>query len=236
MRLRDGTEVADPRLDRLVQFDERSRNYPIRASTVVGPKPRSYSWRCYQTLNQKNEGACVGFAWAHELLARPMEHAGLDNEFARRVYHNAQRDDQWEGGSYPGASPVYEGTSVIAGAKVCQRMAAFKQFRWSFSLEELILGIGYSPAVLGVAWDDSMYRPDSKGYIRPNGDQVGGHAILCRSVSLKLKRFILRNSWGVGWGLGGDCYITFDDMGALLDRQGEACFAVGRTGVDQLAA
>lgn len=55
--LKNGTVVEDARLDRLVQFDERSRAFPIRAA--VGDKPfRSYTWRCTPRLDQGPDGAC----------------------------------------------------------------------------------------------------------------------------------------------------------------------------------
>jgi hypothetical protein len=48
----------DPRLDRLIQFDERSRAFPIRALLPDKAKPRSYSWPCGVWLDQGQEGAC----------------------------------------------------------------------------------------------------------------------------------------------------------------------------------
>lgn len=75
MQLRDGSTVEDPRLDRLVQFDERSRGYGIVPLLEAQDKtqPRSYTWGCdIRTLDQGREGACVGFAWAGEAAARPV--------------------------------------------------------------------------------------------------------------------------------------------------------------------
>ena len=75
-----------PRLDRRVQFDERSRAFPIRA--LVGDRPRrGYTWRgddeWYPGEHQlplldqcprhgRCGGGCVGFGWALELAARPV--------------------------------------------------------------------------------------------------------------------------------------------------------------------
>ena len=57
--------------DRLVQFDERSRAFPIRALIDADAKPRSYTWQCPVWLDQGTEGACVGFGVSHEAAARP---------------------------------------------------------------------------------------------------------------------------------------------------------------------
>ena len=80
IKLKDGTEVEDRRLDRLESFDDRSRNFPIMAARELeGRRPRNYTWRMTgPVLNQGNEGACVGFGISHELAARPAEVKGLD--------------------------------------------------------------------------------------------------------------------------------------------------------------
>jgi hypothetical protein len=62
-------------------------------------------------LDQGKEGACVGFAWSHELAAYPVR-VEVDDEFARsKIYAEAQKIDEWPG-------EAYHGTSVLAGAKV----------------------------------------------------------------------------------------------------------------------
>jgi hypothetical protein len=82
--------------------------------------------------------------------------------------------------------------------------------------------------VLGINWHESMYRPDADGWIRRQGLVVGGHAILARGVNLPGRYVLLRDSWGTDYGLGGDCRINFDDLGALLAARGEACVPVVR--------
>jgi hypothetical protein len=228
--LKDGSTTTDPRLSRIEQFDERSRDYPIR-STVGTKERRSYTWRCEEWFDQGREGACVGFAMGHEASARPAEFRGLDyNYLVEDVYHEAQRIDPWDGGSYPGASPQYAGTSVLAGVKVMQRKGFFDSYRWAFSTDDLCLGLGYNgPAVLGMNWYNDMYYPDENGFVRPTGDLVGGHAILARAINVRTGAITLRNSWGKDWGRNGDCYITIDDLGSILADRGEAVFMLKRT-------
>lgn len=229
MKLRDGTKVSDARLARLVQFDERSRNYPVRR-TIEAKKPRSYTWSCGKHLDQGTEGACVGFSLTHELIARPAVVSGVAAKFAReKVYWEAQKIDPWSGGAYPGASPRYEGTSVLAGVKVLQGLGYFKEYRWAFSLNDLVMAVGYKgPAVLGLAWYESMFEPHSCGYLHVDGDVAGGHAILCKAVNVKERYFVLHNSWGPAWGDGGDARITWDEMDRLLHEDGEAVIPLGR--------
>lgn len=228
MQLRDGSTTTDRRLDRLIHFDERSKQYPIRE--LVGDKPlRSYTWRLNTRLDQGSDGACVGFSWSHELAARPAETTGITNATALQTYYQAQQLDDWEGGAYPGASPVYEGTSVLAGAKAVEAQGHLKEYRWGFSLNDVLLAIGYKgPGVLGCNWYTDMFYPDEKGFVKPTGSVAGGHAILVRGVNVKNKFVTLANSWGTSWGKGGDCYMTFDDFEKLLMDQGEFCIPVSR--------
>ena len=230
VKLRDGSEVSDRRLARIKQFDERSREFPVTAATPRRKKPRSYTWRCGEHFDQGSEGACVGFSMTHELIARPCEVKHLSPSFAReRIYWEAQKIDPWEGGSYPGADPVYEGTSVLAGVKMLQKLSYIEGYKWAFSLNDLVMAVGYcGPAILGIAWYEGMFNPHSCGYLHVAGDVAGGHAIMCKAVDVKNQTFTLHNSWGSAWGNGGDALISGVEMEKLLHEQGEAVIPMGR--------
>lgn len=226
------------KLDRVVKFDERSRAYSI-AAVLTDDAIRSYTWACDACNNQGQEGACVGFAWSHELSAKPAV-TPVGATKAREIYTTAQKLDEWAGENY-------EGTSVLAGVKAVQQMfrnakgaPAIAEYRWAFTLKDLVRALGYhGPAVLGINWYDGMFEPDAKGFVRRQGVVAGGHAILARGVKIVRKSdslprawdnvdmdnsyVLLRNSWGRGWGTLGDCKISLMDLGALLREQGEAC-------------
>ena len=233
--LRDGSTTEDPRLDRLISYDYRSKAYPIRsvARVSVARQARSYTWRMPSVLDQGPDGACVGFSFAHDALARPAEIAGVDFTYAKeQLYWPAQREDEWPGGSYPGADPFYEGTSVLAGVKRYQALGFCKSYHWAFGVTELALGVGYlGPAVLGVWWTEGMFDTDDKGFIHPTGAKMGGHAIICTGVSVPGRFFRLRNSWGPHWpheGANGTVKVSWDDMAVLLGDQGEAVIPTSR--------
>lgn len=233
IELRGGFHATDPRLDRLPRWDVRNEDYLVRPllRAMEVKIPRSYTWSVPITLDQGSEGACVGFGWTHELAARPVQVAGLTAAFAReKVYWEAQRIDPWDGGSYPGASPRYEGTDVLSGAKVLQAAGYFKEYRWATTLNDLILAVGYKgPVVLGVNWYEGMFDADSDGFIHASGNLAGGHCILAYGVSVKGKYVKLWNSWGPSWGVGGACKVSFEDTERLLGEFGEACIPSSRS-------
>lgn len=224
VRLKGGQTTDDYKLDRVVQFDEKSRDYPIRA-LVGAQKPRSYSWACSVTLDQGSEGACVGFGWTHEKAAKPVPVSGMTNALALDTYHLAQTLDEWPGESY-------SGTSVLAGVKAGQQQGYYGEYRWAFGLDDVVLSLGYrGPVVLGIPWYDGMYTPvlkDSDYWVSVTGAKVGGHCILARAVNVQQRFVVLHNSWGSDWGRNGDARIGFDDLDRLLHEDGEACIPVER--------
>ena len=221
-QLRHGQLTRDKKLDRVIYFDPVSRKFPIRQ--LIGDKPlRSYTWALEPRLDQKAEGACVGFAWAHELAARPKLIPSIINGTARWIYKEAQTIDEWAG-------EAYEGTSVLAGAKTVQKAGSIGEYRWGFGIQDVLLAVGYAgPGVAGLNWYEGMYNTDSKGFIHPTGQWVGGHAIVIRGVSVKGKYVLLTNSWGSDWGVQGNCKLSFDDLDRLLKEQGEFCIPTGRS-------
>jgi hypothetical protein len=219
--LKNRKKTFDPRLDRVAQFDVDSRKYPIRE--LVGPrKLRSYTWGVSKTLDQGSEGACVGFAWAHELIAKPKPLLKLDAAYARNLYKAAQENDEWPG-------MEYEGTSVLAGAKVIKMTGYMPEYRWAFGLQDLLLAVGYAgPGVAGLNWYEGMLEPDDKGFISPTGRIRGGHAIMIHSVNVKGEYVKVHNSWGEDWGVKGDAKLSFKDLERLLAEDGEFCVPVVR--------
>jgi hypothetical protein len=235
IQLRGGAQTGSVKMDRIQEFDDRSRNFPIR-QLIGASTPRSYTWRCNAQLDQGAEGSCVGFGVTHELIARPAEVKGLDEKYAKeQIYWEAQKNDPWDGGSYPGATPFYEGTSVLAGVKQAHKLGWMESYHWAFGIEDLKMGVGYhGPAVIGINWYSGMFIPDSNGFIHASGYVAGGHCILVNSVNIKKQRFTLHNSWGANWGIKGECYISFDDMNLLLKDRGEAVFFLKRHNKPQL--
>lgn len=241
--LRDGTTTEDPRLDRLVQFDPRSRNFQIRP-LLAEAKRRRIRPQPYQTLDQGQEGACVFFSISQRLNASPRAiRPRLTNERARHFYLEAQKIDEWEGGSYEGAAPHYEGTSVLAGMKVAHREGFIGSYRWigagsQTPIDDLVDTCRYvGGVVMGTPWLRSMFKPQPNGRLEviPDSGVGGGHAWVVHDVwygklAGDTKRHlygVTQNSWGEGWGskfrgVGGHAFVRIEtDMEWLLANQGE---------------
>lgn len=233
--LKDGNQTSDRRLDRIPAFDHRSLSFRVAASLNTEQQtPISRMWTCppdTPVLNQGQEGACVGFGITNELSYYPVPVRNLDANFAReKIYWVAQRDDPWPGGSYPDASPRYEGTSVLYGIKAASDLGYYQEYRWATSEKEMALGVGYiGPAIIGVDWYEGMFKPDSSGYIRPTGDKMGGHCTLIIGINVRYGYYTLRNSWGPTWGQNGNAKIKREDMAKLIADNGEVCIITQRT-------
>lgn len=233
--LKDGSTTTDRRLDRIPLFDERSLEYPIRAALSQDQQQQVVTnlWSAppgTKVLDQKAEGACVGMGVTHELLFNPVPVPGLDETFAReKIYWVAQRDDPWAGGSYPGATPTYEGTGVLYGVKAAADLGYYTEYRWGTSEHEMALGVSHlGPAIIGIDWPEDMFRPDRNGFIRPTGETAGGHCILVIGINVEGDYYTLHNSWGPAWGDNGNAKIKRKDMAKLLANQGECCIITGR--------
>jgi hypothetical protein len=236
-RMRDGSLVQDRRLGRLPQPDDRNARYPIR-TLVAGLRQRSYTWKVGVWYDQGFEGACVGYAYSHELAARPYV-VPESRITPREFYWDIQRNDPWPGGAYEGADPRYEGTSVLSGAQYFTDHGFYKEYRWAESEADIALAVGYGgPVVIGVNWYEGMMDTNAAGYIRPTGDLMGGHCTLLCGVNIPAGDYLLWNSWGQGWGGNahwagkamppGTAKLSREHMRRLLAETGEACLPLRR--------
>jgi hypothetical protein len=76
------------------------------------------------------------------------------------------------------------------------------------AIRAAILDLG--PVVLSTPWYRSWFHPSAAGILPAPDVEVGGHAIVAYGWDAKGIR--LRNSWGVDWGVAGDCWMPLVDV------------------------
>lgn len=200
-------------LDWHPRFDERSRAFALAET----PKAlRNAKWRNGPILDQGPDGASVGFAATANLASTRGQLTFPDgNAVANALYRFAQQVDEWEGED--------SGTSVLAGMKALKRHGYISRYEWCFGLYDVLHALAWrGPVQIGVWWHEGMFEPDSDGLIHPAGLKVGGHSVLVSGIDFDEKQVIITNSWGAGWGTDGQARMQFNDLGKLLDDNGEA--------------
>lgn len=211
--------------DRIPKFDARSLDFPITGimrSQQQMPSRASRVWGITEYFDQGTEGACTGFAVAHEAACHPVKVGGVNADIAYQVYRRAQQLDQWPGEDY-------DGSSVLAAMKAATELGWYSEYRWAFGVAELKQTIlNYGPAVLGTFWYSGMFNTDRDGWIHAQGEVMGGHAYLCKGYLGARDAFVIHNSWGPQWGKSGCALISYSDMDRLLKNQGECAVPVIR--------
>lgn len=218
--------MTQRKFDRVPSRDPRNRLHPVSLLWTVEyegarieeePPIVTQYWEDYAYLDQGPDGACVGFGFSGELASTPEVVNGITNATAKALYLAAQKVDEWPGESY-------EGTSVLAGAKVVQSQGYYTGYYWAFDEHDVAITVSnYGPVVIGVNWYSGMMDPDSNGYLHPTGSVVGGHCVVVIGINVEKGYYVIRNSWGSSWGDNGEAKLIRSDMARLMSEQGDVC-------------
>lgn len=219
------------RLGRHIEHDPRSRAYALSDDLL----PRTYTSATHAVsipvLDQGNLGSCTGNA-AEALVGadplygaipatvatRPTGDAIADEQQAIALYTAATRLDGIQG-VYP---PTDTGSTGLAVAKAAQKAGLISGYQHALSLDATLKALTAAPLIIGANWYDGFDSPTPQGLVRISGSVRGGHEFLLYGIDAETKTVLARNSWGTGWGVAGCFSFSFDDLGRLLDEDGDA--------------
>lgn len=198
----------------LINHDPRSKDY--RAVDLLDPglEPQTKTWRRGSAYDQFTTPHCVAFTGKGILNTSPLS-ARWEYEYRSTLdttwlYRGAQRRDEWEGNDY-------DGTSGLGLCRFMRRRDLISAYHWCFTLEEYLLTLSHiGPIGFGTWWKDGMWDVDSRGYLQPVGENVGGHEVELFGIDMEKRHVIGMNSWGTSWGWDGRFLLEFDALAALI--------------------
>lgn len=236
------------RLDR--KFD--TRNLAFKMADAVdavdyAKLPKSVYWLgVKEPFDQGETGTCGGHAGEDFLLTDPVVQKKRDAAPTRwDIYRAAVLLDEFSENDHEatlpdGDSGLEYGTSTLAIAKALKNYGFISGYDWGWDVDTisrfvrmqtskaypLDIGTRGGPVILGTAWHQSMFDPDSEGYIKitPGSPIVGGHLYLVDGANDSHGRIRILNSWGQ-WGKGGRAYMSYETLHQLMSENGEAVTA-----------
>lgn len=218
-------------MGRLYSRDVRDDEYPV--APMMANRRSALTKRFWYSEgwwgDQGHTPHCVAFSWSHFLHDGPrLGSIYRDKKLVDTsvLYCEAQKRDPWPGDC---DTPLYDGTSVRAGAKVLQDWGFIEEYRWARNADEVIQVIlNQGPVIVGTWWKRDMFYPNLQGVVTATGANSGGHAYVINGVNLDTGYFRLKNSWGRHWGRQGHALISISDMDMLIKDYGEACVPLQR--------
>ena len=210
------TEPAQFSLGRRVEHDPRSRAF---AFAPAAPRPIvDVAWkRLVNPYDQGNLGSCTANALCGALSTKPHRHHFNSQRRIVKVYSRATVIDGFDG-EYP---PDDTGSSGLAVAKVALERRWISRYEHAFTFDAVLQALMVGPGITGTVWRSQMFYPEPDGRVRIGGSDVGGHEYEAYGVDSVNRRIWFFNSWGVGWGIGGRFYLTFEDYRTLLADDGD---------------
>jgi hypothetical protein len=181
------------------------------------PRPAKRWQISGSALDQLKTPHCVGFSWCAWGISAPVEQTTWGNAMGHDIYAACKVID-----GEPGRE---NGSTLRSGAKVMKARKRISTYFFAHSVHEALDYVArFGPVVFGTVFTEGMCKPSFFGkIIRPTGKVVGGHAWL--AIGVDGKYVTIRNSWGTGWGKGGEARISIADLEDVYMSGGEACAA-----------
>jgi hypothetical protein len=206
-------------LGREQHYDPRNENFRIR-EVVAQAEVATFQYH-YDNgvwLDQGAMPACTAFAASHYRDAGPVRPKGFKPDPVG-LYRMIQAQDRVEGRHYSA------GATSLAMAKVMKAQGWLGEYRWGYTLDELVKAVLLSDCVcVGTNWYEGMSYPtfdlkSGRAILNAKGTYQGGHEYLITGINTKLELFRVKNSWGRDWANQGRAWISFTDMQRLIEQE-----------------
>jgi hypothetical protein len=184
LRVSGTATVAERALDRGARAHKRGPTLdqgPTSRCTLFTMAQLVLSGPVMQNITQgKQLAGLLNAARVHSVALglEPLLLGGSLDGILTAGYQWAQDNDEYEGTDY-------EGTSGRAAAQFFRALGYWNSFWWTTSVEEDVdYLLRFGPLGFGSDWFTGMDKPDSKGYLRPEGTWRGGHEYTIDRVQL----------------------------------------------------
>lgn len=181
---------------------------------------QSRDWPIASIADQGNTGHCVGAAWKNNGVSEPQPDAWKDDMIGK-LYYRAKE--------YDGEPNQENGSTTQSGVRAFMDFTKIENniYAWAQSEPEVrVWVVGKAPVIMGSWWTYDMLTPDRNGLVHPTGGRAGGHEWMVSGFNAETNLYHCTNSWGTGWGVNGQFYITPEDLASLLADDGDACTCV----------
>lgn len=234
-----GLRISEPQRLSTMAAARQQSNALFAAALPPRPPPSEIDWRRVKrrnwvtdVRNQRTCGACVAFATCAVLESRSRisiddESLDIDLSEAHLFFCGAGQACNL-GWDFVSALKFCQATGVgeetqfpyAPSNQPCKSIPAIVEVQWwSTAVDEIARrqAIAEGPVIAGMkVYDDLQYY--KKGiYQHVSGDFLGLHAVAVVGYNEPRQYWIVKNSWGSGWGEAGLMRIAFGECG--LDTQ-----------------
>ena len=213
--------IPGRRLGRHVEHDPRSRAHVM---LLAAAPLETKSWAFLgDILDQGDVGSCTGEATVNALNCEPFvgrRGTLLTQEDALSIYEQATHLDAISG-SYP---PNDTGSTGIAASKAAKARGLIAGYKHAFSLASALAWLSHTgPIKIGIEWFEGFDTPQgADAECKIAGAVRGGHELCVNEINVEARKVRFIQSWGKSWGDSGHGVFSWDTLGALLGRQGDA--------------
>lgn len=174
---------------------------PKKVSTL--PESLDLRDQVGSVIDQGTRGICVS-ACATDMLK--YIYAGTDKKYKKRVdfFYNHRSDKRIDGMSPRNAFEIAQANSLVLSYAILRSVLAIK-----------VALLSNGPVLIAVP----VYNFNSDFWRKrtPNQKPEGYHAVTFVGYDDKEGDFILRNSWGVTWGLSGYTYFPYVEQSTIME-------------------